>query len=139
MFRFLVHSMRTRKLIAVLFLFVLGTILPISGHADKKKKASDTAAAAEAAGPRKFPFDPKKLVWPAPPSVGRIHWLDYFAGMKIDYSAAASAKAKQTWMDRLAGAQSDTEQTNSKAFPFQLIGPYGIAIDSKGLVYVAMP
>jgi hypothetical protein len=40
-------------------------------------------------------------------------------------------------MDRLAGGQSDAEKFNPKTFPFQLIGPYGIAIDSKGLVYVA--
>ena len=30
-----------------------------------------------------------------------------------------------------------TEKVNPKTFPYQLIGPYGIAIDSKGLVYVA--
>ena len=30
-----------------------------------------------------------------------------------------------------------SEKVNPKTFPFQLIGPYGIAIDSKGLVYVA--
>ena len=29
------------------------------------------------------------------------------------------------------------EKFNPKTFPFQLIGPYGIAVDSKGLVYVA--
>ena len=40
-------------------------------------------------------------------------------------------------MDRLAGGQSQAEKYNPKTFPFQMIGPYGIAIDSKGLVYVA--
>ena len=40
-------------------------------------------------------------------------------------------------MDRLAGGQSQAEKFNPKTYPFQLIGPYGIAIDSKGLVYVA--
>jgi DNA-binding beta-propeller fold protein YncE len=40
-------------------------------------------------------------------------------------------------MDRLAGGQSEQEKVNLKTFPFQMIGPYGIAIDSKGLVYVA--
>ena len=134
---FRLRSLSFRAPLAVLL--VIATCLALAGpaHAVDKKKKKPQPAADQPVGPIKFPFDPKKLVWPAPPSVGRIHWLDYFAGMKIDYSAAASAKAKQTWMDRLAGAQSDTEQTNSKAFPFQLIGPYGIAIDSKGLVYVA--
>jgi len=40
-------------------------------------------------------------------------------------------------MDRLAGGQSQAEKFNPKTFPFQLIGPYGIAVNSEGLVYVA--
>jgi DNA-binding beta-propeller fold protein YncE len=66
-----------------------------------------------------------------------VRWLDYFAGTKIDYTPPADSKAKASWMDRLAGGQSQQEKFNAKTFPFQLIGPYGIAIDSKGLVYVA--
>jgi sugar lactone lactonase YvrE len=135
MFRFLFNSMRTRKPLAAILLLALGLAYPLFAHAEKKKK-NDPAAAPEA-GPRKFPFDPAKLVWPNPPSIGRVHWLDYFAGAKIDYTPAASAKAKATWMDRLAGGQSQAEKFNPKTFPFQLIGPYGIAVDSKGLVYVA--
>jgi DNA-binding beta-propeller fold protein YncE len=107
----------------------------MSAHADKKKKADNTAA--PEVGPRKFPFDPTKLVWPSPPNTARVRWLDYFAGSKIDYSQASAAKPKASWMDRLAGGQSEQEKLNLKTFPFQLIGPYGIAIDSKGLVYVA--
>lgn len=135
MFRFLFNSMRTPKPFALLFLFVLGLTLPLPASANKKKKAA-TAPAPEV-GPRKFPFDPTKLVWPSPPNIGRVRWLDYFAGAKVDYSPAAAAKPKASWMDRLAGGQSQDEKFNAKTFPFQLIGPYGIAIDSKGLVYVA--
>jgi DNA-binding beta-propeller fold protein YncE len=40
-------------------------------------------------------------------------------------------------MDRLAGAQSQDEKFNPKDFPFQLLGPYGMAVDSKGRLYVA--
>src|ERR1700690_1316908 len=135
MFRFLFNSMRTPKRFAVLLLLALGVALPLAAGADKKKKG-DTPPA-PAAGPRKFPFDPKKLAWPSPPSIARIHWLDYFAGEKIDYTPAATAKPKASWMDRLAGGQSESEKFNLKTFPFQLISPYGIAVDSKGLVYVA--
>ena len=84
-----------------------------------------------------FPSIPPSWCGLAPPNIARIHWVDYFAGAKIDYTPAAAAKPKQTWMDRLAGGQSQTEKFNPKTFPFQLIGPYGIAVDSKGLVYVA--
>jgi sugar lactone lactonase YvrE len=110
-------------------------VLPLSARAEKKKNAEAPPPAQ--AGPRKFDFDPKKLVWPSPPNVARVKWLDYFAGAKIDYTSPAATKQKASWMDRLAGGQSDEEKVNPKTFPFQLIGPYGIATDSKGLVYVA--
>jgi DNA-binding beta-propeller fold protein YncE len=135
MFRFLYNSMLTRRPLAVLLLLALAAALPFSARADKKKKADATATTA--AGPRKFGFDPTKLVWPSPPNIARVRWLDYFAGTKIDYTPPADSKAKASWMDRLAGGQSQQEKFNAKTFPFQLIGPYGIAIDSKGLVYVA--
>ena len=133
---FLSNPPRTRKFLALLLLVALGMALPFTARADKKKKKDSPASAAQA-GPRKFPFDPTKLVWPSPPNIARVHWVDYFAGEKIDYSPAAAAKPKASWMDRLAGGQTDQEKVNPKAFPFQLIGPTGIAIDSKGLVYVA--
>ena len=107
---------------------------PLSGAAKKKNAAS---APAPAMGPRKFAFDPKTLVWPSPPSIARVHWMNYFAGAKIDYTPAATTKPKASWMDRLAGGVPIEEKVNNKNFPFQMIGPYGIAIDSKGLVYVA--
>jgi len=134
MLRLSFNSMHARKPLAVVLLLALGVAFPLGASAGKKKKA-DTAA--PDVGPQKFPFDPTKLVWPSPPNIARIHWLDYFAGTKIDYSQAANAKPKATWMDRLAGGQSQTEKINPKTFPFQLIGPYGIAVDSKGQVYVA--
>lgn len=131
---FPVHLARaSRCLAAIAFCALLA--LPL--HADKKSKTKKTDTPAEADGPRKFPFDPKTLAWPSPPNIARVHWLDYFAGMKIDYSPAATAKPKASWMDRLAGAQSEDQKVNVKTFPFQMIGPYGIAFDSKGLVYVA--
>ena len=135
MVHFPFNSTRFRKLPAVLLLLVLALALPHCAHADKKKKVA-TAPAPEV-GPRKFPFDPTKLVWPSPPNIARVHWVDYFAGEKVDYTPPADSKPKASWMDRLAGTQPQDEKYNPKTFPFQLIGPYGIAIDSKGLVYVA--
>ena len=40
-------------------------------------------------------------------------------------------------MDRVAGTKQVDNVDKLKTFPWQLIRPYGIAIDSKGLVYVA--
>jgi DNA-binding beta-propeller fold protein YncE len=133
---FFFNSTRAPRTSALLLIAGLCITAPFAAHASSKKKTTtDTRAAAD--GPRKFNFDPKKLVWPSPPNIARVRWMDYFAGAKIDYSAPAASKTKQSWMDRLAGTQSDQEKVNPKTFPFQLIGPYGIAIDSKGKVYVA--
>ncbi len=58
--------------------------------------------------------------------------------MKFDKDVdTPGKKPKQTWMDRLAGAQSQDEKMTIKNFPFQLLGPYGMAVDSKGRLYVA--
>src|ERR1700751_535497 len=133
--RFPILAMRPSRLLMVLLLFAMGLISPFSAHAAKKKKVA--APAAPVLGPRRFSYDPTKLVWPSPPNIGRVHWVDYLAGAKIDYTQEPNTKPKATWMDRLAGGQSQEEKFNPKSFPFQLIGPYGIAIDSKGLVYVA--
>lgn len=135
MFPSVLNSKRSIKLLAALLLLALGVALPLAAHAEKKKKAQP--APAPETGPRKFPFDPAKLVWPTPPNIARVRWLDYYAGAKIDYTPVATAKPKPSWMDRLAGGQTQTEAVNTRTFPFQLIGPYGIAVDSKGLVYIA--
>ena len=130
MFRFLSRSVSKTAAIALAAMLIA---LPATVSAAKKKKSEPATAEV---GPRKFGFDPTKLVWPSPPNIARVRWVDYFAGQKIDYTDT-KAKAKASWMDRLAGGQSEQEKAARKDFPFQMIGPYGIAIDSKGLVYVA--
>jgi DNA-binding beta-propeller fold protein YncE len=135
MLPYALNSTRPRRLIAVLFLIALACMVSLPAFAGSKKKTQ--AAPAPEAGPHKFKFDPKTLAWPSPPNIARVHWVDYFAGEKIDYKQEANTKPKASWMDRLAGSESDSEKFNAKSFPFQLVGPYGIAIDSKGLVYVA--
>jgi sugar lactone lactonase YvrE len=134
MLPFLVNSIRNRQPLALMFLVALTMALPLSSAAKKKNAA---ATPEPDAGPRKFAFDPKTLAWPSPPNIARIHWLNYFAGAKIDYTLTTTNKPKASWMDRLAGGVPQSEKVNSKNFPFQMIGPYGIAVDSKGLVYVA--
>ena len=122
---------------AVMIALVLALLLalPTGAFGDKKKKKAEADAAQKAKAQPEI--DISKLVWPSPPSVARIRYLAYYAGMKIDSTTMDTAKKKQSWMDRLAGAQASSEKITIKNFPFQLIGPYGIAIDSKGLVYVA--
>jgi sugar lactone lactonase YvrE len=136
MSRLLFNSTHFRKGLSALLLLALGLSFPYAASAKNKKKETKTEDTTPV-GPRKFPFDPTKLVWPAAPNVARVRWLDYFAGEKIDYSTTATTKPKASWMDRLAGGQSETEKASSKKLPFQLLGPFGMAVDSKGLLYVA--
>jgi len=128
------ESHRKRGMAMLLLALVTLTVPIASEGSDKKKKKNDPAPPPQQA---KLDIDASKLVWPNPPNIARVRWLNYFAGMKIDRTPAASIKKKQSWMDRVAGTKQEDNTDKLKAFPWQLIGPYGIAIDSKGLVYVA--
>ncbi len=132
------HSNSNQKRRALAALFVLLAMLVASPGAlqasDKKKKKTDAPPPAETP---KLDIDTSKLVWPNPPNIARVKWLNYYAGMKIDRTPAPTTKKKQSWMDRVAGTKQEDNTDKLKKFPWQLIGPYGIAIDSKGIVYVA--
>jgi sugar lactone lactonase YvrE len=138
MFTNLPDTKRGSRAAVLLVLLALMLTLPASLYAGKKKNKAEKA---EPTGPMYdvARLDTSKLVWPEPPNIARIKWLNYYAGMKIDYTKAQKKKQKSTWMDRLAGSQQKDMQDIIKDFPFQLIGPTGIAVDSKGLVYVADP
>jgi DNA-binding beta-propeller fold protein YncE len=128
----LAHGYRATTLL----LAALGLLLSFASasYADKKKGANAPAAKPV----EKIKLDISKLVWPSPPYIARVKFLAYYAGMKIDQPAeGAKKKAKSSWMDRLAGSQQKDMTDIVKTFPFQLIGPYGIDVDSRGLVYVA--
>ncbi|HTS37193.1 MAG TPA: 6-bladed beta-propeller [Candidatus Solibacter sp.] len=83
-------------------------------------------------------FDIGKIVWPNPPAIARVKFVDLFTGEKVDPNlfTKKNEKGKQKWMDRLAGTKT-TDEIQIKDLPFQLIRPYGVAVDSKGLIYAA--
>jgi DNA-binding beta-propeller fold protein YncE len=123
---------------AVLVVLIAALFVPSAG-AGLKKKTAPASTAPDPTGPRidVAKIDTSKLVWPEPPFIPRIRWINYFTGMPIDYSKVEKKdKKKQGWMDRLAGAQIQDQDSILKTFPWQFIGPYCIAIDSKNLVYV---
>jgi len=115
---------------------LLALLTPVSSFAGKKNKKNATASSAPTA-PAKPQYDFSKLVWPGPPNIPRIRYVNYMAGQKFDYTPAdQQPKPKQTWMDRLAGTQPEKDR-KLKQMPFQLLGPYGMATDSKGNLLVA--
>jgi len=122
--------------------FVLLALLLVSAgpaYAGKKKKPAPAAAGPKLSEQRvKAYFDISKIVWPNPPAIPRIKFLDLFTGEKVDPNlfSKKNEKPKQKWMDRLAGTK-PVEEVSIKELPFQLIRPYGVAVDSTGRIYAA--
>ena len=80
-------------------------------------------------------IDTSQLVWPRPPDIARIRWLGQFKGEPVTAESTASPKKKEKWMDRLAGKKHIDEI--KAPHPHILVEPNGVAIDSKGNIYVA--
>ncbi|MGB2606102.1 MAG: 6-bladed beta-propeller [Candidatus Sulfotelmatobacter sp.] len=131
------NSARTRRLTAALIsllAMVFALASPVSLRADKKKPA---AAPVKPGDQRvKAYFDISKIIWPNPPAITRVKFIDLFTGEKIDSKMFAKEKPKQKWMDRLAGQQ-NTDDIKVTDLPFQLIRTYGVGVDSKGKIYAA--
>src|SRR5208337_3839391 len=94
--------------------------LSTAAWADKKDKKAQ---------PGVTPIDVTKLVWPPPPDVARIRYVTTVNG---EDSLNPQPKKKSTWLDKMAGVSlpSDSGKPRTR-------GPYGVAGDSKGLIYVA--
>jgi len=123
-----------KRIWAALTLTTLFTVALPCAAGDKKKTPTTTAAQQM---PKRVNFDISKIVWPSPPEVARVRFLQQFTGEKIDFSqfGKGKQKPKQGWMDRLAGTKPQADQ-NIK-LPFQLIRPCGLAFDSMGRIYAA--
>jgi DNA-binding beta-propeller fold protein YncE len=120
-------SHKGQKLLALLVLLSVGLSSPLSLFAGKKKKD-------DAAPPKAPPvIDYSNIVWPNPPAIARIKYQAFYSAEKLSQVDTPKTK-KESWMDRLAGTQPASENTK---FFFQLAEPYGIAVDSKGSLYVA--
>ena len=110
-------------------LVLLSLIGPETLYAGKKKK--------EAAPPQPTSIieklDYSKIVWPNPPAITRIKYLNYFC---CDKYVPKPAKQKSSWMDRMAGGETEAQKQADKPL-FAMWTPYGIVVDSKGNLYVA--
>jgi len=134
MIRFRPNSNRVARVL--LLVAVLPLVFSAGAYADAKKKKTQAADTAQPAPPPKQ--DTSKLMWPTPPNIARVRYTSYFAGMPLDYTPTAEQpKKKSTWMDRLAGTQDPNNKGHFKPVPFQLLAPYGMAVNSKGELFVA--
>jgi sugar lactone lactonase YvrE len=118
------------RFIAVLIgLLVCLSLATSPVYADKKKKE-------QPATPPKTVLDRidlSKLVWPNPPAPTRVKYLNYFC---CDKYTPEPARKKSSWMDRMAGAETQSQKMDDKPL-FALWTPYGLAVDSKGNLYIA--
>jgi DNA-binding beta-propeller fold protein YncE len=112
---------------ALVLLFAITLGAPFAAYAGKKKKADAAAGTA-----KPHVIDYSNIVWPNPPAIPRIRYINWYSAQPLkDFEKPKTAK--QSWMDRLAGTV--PEQDNKVRF--QLAQPYGMAVDSKGKLYVA--
>jgi sugar lactone lactonase YvrE len=81
-------------------------------------------------------LDLSKFVWPNPPSITRIRYINYWSGEKLDLSQQQQKQKKNSWMERVSGATVGGSNSVTK-LRWQLLIPNGIAVDSKGKVYIA--
>jgi len=120
---------------AILGLAVAGLALSLvpSAHAGKKKKAVVETPKA----PELPEVDTSNLVWPDPPDIARIRWIEQYRGepKPVAPVAPVKEKKKEGWMLRLAGIQPvEAPKSDTR---FKLVRPYGLAVDSKGKIYAA--
>jgi DNA-binding beta-propeller fold protein YncE len=105
-----------------------------AGKKDKKKK-EEAPAPATKEGIDRSKIDTSKLVWPLPPDLPRIKFVSEHFGEPQKPVEAKPQKKKQGWMDRMAGVQQ--RESGDPVEPSHVLGqPYGVAVDSKGRVYV---
>jgi len=125
----------TKTGMAILLLLTLSVLAPVSLHAGKKKNQPAQPAAAPAQK-QDIP-DFTKIVFPYEPAVPRVRYMDYFATSLPDFGEKKQEQKKQRWMDRLAGVDPNAGSKKAPKVRYALYAPYGVAVDSKGLLYVA--
>jgi DNA-binding beta-propeller fold protein YncE len=121
-----------KGLFAAALLALLAAILASPVFADQKNK---TKAPAKPPEPPKI--DTSNIVWPQPPAIARVKYLDYFSAEKKAPEKQKEVK-HNSWMDRMAGVDPNEAAKRAGTKPrFALGTPYGLAVDSKGMLYVA--
>ena len=103
----------------------------VYGQQQKNPVVPRAAGAAETTTTVSKPPDFSNVVFPPPPAIARVKYLDYFSAEKPQpLTATKKAKKKRSWMDRMAGTSAIDTQTGESKPRFQLIQPYGLAVDS---------
>jgi sugar lactone lactonase YvrE len=123
-----------KSILKGLVLALMLTLL-VAGSAFAGQKQTPASAPKPPEPPK---LDISNIVWPQPPAIARLRYLDYFSAQKPEPVKDNPEAKKKSWMDRMAGIAPDDASKRAGTTPrFQLGTPYGLAVDSKGLLYVA--
>lgn len=125
-------SRLSRAIAAVMLALTLLGAMPAALLAKDKK-------APAAAAPKKTwleLLDISKIVWPNPPAITRIKYLNYFSSEKLRQEPQPGARQRTSWMDRMAGGKTPEDKAGFND-PFVLWRPYGMAVDHAGKLYIA--
>jgi sugar lactone lactonase YvrE len=114
----------SKKRLALFALLAVALLAPCAMSAKTKKKDETNKPAPV--------IDYSNIVWPNPPAIARIKYQAFYSAQALS-QVQTVATSKSKWMDRLAG----TTPTSEEKMLFQLAQPLGLAVDSKGKVYVA--
>ena len=109
MFASLSCAAKFRKLLLMLGVSALALSLTPAAHAGKKKKSAPAAPKVSTLPE----VDTSNLVWPDPPDVARIRWIEQYRGEPKPVEPANQPKkkaSKQDWMLRLAGVDPGRDQ-----------------------------
>jgi sugar lactone lactonase YvrE len=115
----------------LVILLAAAVVAPLGLQAAQKKKKADSKAEIDA---KIKAIDYSNIVWPNPPAVARIKFSNWYSSDKAARNLQGEKEKKSAWMDRLAGTQSNDEVFSR---PFELVQPYGTAVDSKGNLFIA--
>ena len=125
----------SRRVATWLVVGTLSLTLAPSLHAKKKKEEAPPPAEKK----DEIHVDTSSLVWPQPPDIARIRYVQELKSEPKSAEEAASEqkkKKKQGWMDRVAGVQAQQEGGKGSS-RHHLMKPYGVVVDSKGRIYAA--
>ena len=115
---------------ALVLLFAFTLAFPICAFGGDKNKKN--AANSQSQTPKVIDYS--YIVWPNPPAIPRIRYVNWYASDKQKRNLEGNVQKKSKWMDRLAGTQTQEE---AFTLPFSLIQPNGLAVDTKGRIYTA--
>ena len=129
------NPVKKMRLVVICVLLSCLFIAPVEGFGGDKKKDKDKKPGDEKTRSALIleNLEYSKIVWPNPPAIARVKYLNFYLGEKLQTQAQQQKKA--SWMDRVSGiAAGDTKGEKPR---YQLVLPYGVTADSKGRIYVA--